>query len=197
MRRLGVLPLLALLGCAGPPPLPPADPPPTIAPGGDAAAGRALLADRTFGRSGFACADCHPGPAGSPRPAPALDNWAAGDARFGGRATTPAAALAACVERFQDRAPPSPSEAAHLRAAITPSSPALPADPEALYRAACHHCHEAGPAADVIGRRWSPSALRARVRARANLAGHMPAFDAETLPDPALDALADWLTAWR
>lgn len=186
---------LLLLGCGGPPALPPVEPPPSIAPTGDADAGRALFADRGFGRSGFACADCHPGPSRGVRPAPSLSPWAGGEARFGGRPTTPAEALAACVERFQDRGPPSPTEAAALRAAVEPAPVAMPDDPAALYRSACQHCHEGGPAPAVVGRRWSPSGLRARLRRRPGLDEHMPAFDPAVVPDPALDALIGWLAA--
>lgn len=193
MRTLALT--LLLLGCGGPPDLPPAEAPPTIASGGDADAGRALFADRGFGRSGFACADCHPGPSGAARPAPSLSRWAGGEARFGGRPKTPAEALAACVERFQDRGPPSPTEAAHLRAAIGPAPVVMADDPAALYRAACQHCHEGGPAVAVIGGRWSPSGLRARLRRRPDLDERMPAFDPATVPDPALDGLIEWLVA--
>ncbi len=193
---------LLLAACSGPPPLPPVEPAPTIAAVGDPAVGARLFADRAFSRSGFACADCHPGPATGLRPAPDLSRWAAGEGRWAGQPRDPAETLAACVERFGARSAPSPAEAGHLRAAIgamqpapaaQPAQLAQPDDAEALYRAACLHCHEAGPAGPVTGRRWLSGAVRAALRAPRGLDRLMPRFDPSRLPDRAVDGLVAWL----
>lgn len=187
---------LALSGCGGPPSLPPAEASPGFAAAGDAGRGAALFADRGFGRSGLACADCHPHPGAGPRPGPALDRWAAGQGRWAGAPRSPAESLGACLERYGDRGPPSPAEAADLRAAaagMALASAAPPAEPLALYRAACAGCHEQGPAGALVGRRWSAAAVGARVRARPALDEHMPSFAPAALPDAALAALAGWL----
>lgn len=202
-RRAG-LALALLAGCGpSPPPLPPAEPPPQIAERGDPARGHTLFADRGFARTGLACADCHPAPAeaGAPaaiRPAPPLHRWAAGRATWAGRARPPALALAACVERYQARPPPTAAEAGDLRAALATPPPEADAPPDAaaLYDRACRHCHEAGPAGPILGRHWSPSALRRRLR-RPDPPPEwvMPPFGPEALPDAALAALVEFIAA--
>jgi len=70
---------------------------------------------------------------------------------------------------------------------------AIPTAPEALYRAACVHCHEAGPAGALTGRRWLAGALRRAVREAPPSTRIMPRFDSASLPEPALDDLVAWL----
>lgn len=167
-----------------------------IADGGDRARGARIFGDRAFGRTGFACADCHPGPGTTgPRPGPALDRWASGQARWSGVETTPIAALSACIERFQARPEPSPPEAAGLRAALL-SAPSRPTDK--TYEATCADCHERGPAPALRGRPWSARTLTAWVRGT-NRPPHpitlMPRFDSARLSDAELAAIHDALRA--
>lgn len=195
MRAL--LPIAALLlACGGPPPLPPAEPAPALAAEGDPQTGARLFADRALGRTGLACADCHPG-GGGPRPAPDLARWAAGEGRWAGIERSPAESLAACVERFQARGPLAGQQGADLRAAIRRLPPPAPVadDPAALYGAACAHCHEDGPAGPLVGGRHAPKALADRLRRRPGPAEVMPRFDPSTLPDRALEGLVRWLAA--
>lgn len=188
---------LLLLGCgASPPPLLAPLPQPSVVAGGDPAA--APLADRTFGRSGFACLDCHRHVAPALRPAPPLAGFR--PPGWHGRAPTAAAAIARCVERWQRRPAPSDAVTADLAASFevapAPAAP-LPEEGAALYAAACRHCHEDGPAGPVAGRPLAAAALRATIRGDdrpRHPATMMPPFGPEALPDAALDALVGWLT---
>lgn len=188
---------LLLLGCGPSPPplLAPLAQPAAVA-GGDPAA--APLADRAFGRSGFACLDCHRHTAPALRPAPPLAGFR--PPGWHGQAPTAAAAIARCVERWQRRPAPSDAVTADLAASFAaPAAPAppLPADGAALYAAACRHCHEDGPAGPVAGRPFAAAALRATIRGDdrpRHPATQMPPFDPGVLPDPTLDALVGWLT---
>lgn len=183
-------------GCGpAPPPLPPPLAAPVEVAPGDAS--RAPLADRAFGRSGFACLDCHAHTAASIRPAPPLSG--SSPPGWHGRAPTAAAAITRCIERYSSR--PAPADAvADLVAALgapATAAPSLPAEPAALYAAACRHCHEDGPAGAVLGRPHRAAALRATIRGTdrpPHPATLMPPFTVDTLPDAALDALVEWLT---
>lgn len=190
--------LAAACGCGAPPALPPVEPPPTLADGGDGVAGARRFADRTSSRTGFACADCHPGPDGRARPAPALGRWAGGQGRWAGVDRPPAESLAACVERFQARGPLSPTHAADLSAAIAgfaaPTSDGVDT-PDGLYRAACAHCHEDGPAGALVGRPLTSAAIRDAVRGPGTTDRRMPAFARAVIDDAALDGLVRWLSA--
>lgn len=171
---------LGQVGC-GPatPQLPPTPPAAAIAPG-DPAIGAPLLRDRTLGRSGLACADCHA--VDAPRPAPPLSGATADGVSW-------------CVERYLRRPALDPTRTGHLLAAAqaaAPASAALPSDGDALYAQQCAGCHEGGPAEGLRGRPWSDDALRARIRG-ADRPPHpdslMPPFPVGFLDDPALDRL--------
>lgn len=187
----------ALVSGCGPTP-PPLPPPIALAPSGPGVAGRAPLADRGFARSGYACLDCHRLDAPTVRPAPPLAGFAPPGWR--GRAPTTAAAVVRCVERYQRRIAPAEAVAdlvAAIEAAPPAPDPPLPAEPAALYDAACRHCHEGGPAGPVLGRPHRAAALRALIRGddRPRHPGtSMPPYTPEALPDVALDALVEWLT---
>lgn len=202
------MPTLALAAFAGcgphPPPLPP--PLPTVVADDDSTPDAQpveqpeLLRDRALGRTGLACADCHPVPgAAALRPAPPLDRETPRPGAWSGRASSRAAAIALCVERHLARPTPPAAALDALTRALDhapAAAPPAPTEPAALYDAACRHCHEAGPAGPVLGRRWRRAALRRRIR---GLDRHrhpstlMPALTEAHLPEPALSALIGWI----
>ncbi len=167
------------------------------------ASAQVSLEDRALGRSGLACADCHAIRAGAVRPAPRLDGALTRDSLWSGATPNVAVALNLCVERYLDRPALAPPMLDALVSALT-ALPALsddvrgsaPVDGARLYDTACRHCHEDGPAGGVLATRWTRDAITAVVRGSnrpAHPATHMPAFDAQTLPEPALTALVDFV----
>jgi len=165
------------------------------------------LRDRSVGRSGFACADCHATGDDAVRPAPRLVGTSTRTSLWSGATDSWVVAVNLCVERYLDRpALPSPEvdglvAAIHALPRLEPtgaaSSAALaPIDGAGLYDAACRHCHEGGPAGPVLSTRWTPRALTVLVRGwdrPAHPATHMPAFGTETLSDAALAALVEFV----
>ncbi len=161
---------------------------------GDAEAGERALADRKLGRSGWACVDCHPLQTGAWRPAPALAGLRSEGPFWSGAARTADAAIDRCVERFLQR-PPLGGSTWNLIAALRATPPLeerLPEAPAGLYDAACRHCHEAGPAGALLGRRWSRRALERSLSGPQRRAppAMMPGFE---LPEGARSALVEWL----
>lgn len=166
---------------------------------GDAAGGTLLLEDRTLGRTGLSCRDCHAAAEPAIRPGPPLaarpptDFWQ-------GATDAVAVAVNLCVERYLARPPLDGRQTGQVVAAIVALAPqppaAPPADPGALYDAACRHCHEGGPGPPVLGRPQSPRALIDHVRARRrppHPGTLMPPFPPERLADADLEGLARWL----
>lgn len=168
--------------------------------GGDGARGMAALRDRGFGRTGLACADCHAIAPDMLRPAPGLGGAAERTVRWAGAEAPLPVVIGTCVERYQARTPPSAAEVADLVAGIRSIGAAgavgAPSDGAELYDAACRHCHEGGPAGDLVGRPWTEDALRDAIRGRSapvHPGRLMPAFDAARLPDAAVEILVEWL----
>lgn len=205
------------LGCGDARPrLPPALPAPAAAPRvpADAARGAARLRDRRLGRTALACADCHRVPGDPPdrlRPAPSLVGVGGRGAWWSHLTTTLATAVDRCVERYLARPALEAEPRADLVAALDREAPA-PAAPrtfappaalplgdaargEALYAAACAHCHAGAAAPDLRGRPWRGSTVAAAVRGdgRGPHPPHlrlMPRWPREVLDDGALADLA-------
>lgn len=175
--------MAGLWGCGSPTPRLPGAPARATLPAGDAERGVALLTDRALGRTGLACADCHP--VTTWRPAPSLTAATAERVDW-------------CVERYLHRPALTATALADVLAAAATLGPHAPnaTDPAALYAQACAHCHEAGPGEPVLGALWTRAHLTATIRG-ADRPAHpdtlMPFFDADALPDPALAALVDYV----
>ncbi len=178
---------------------------------GDAVAGRLRFVDRTLGRSGLACADCH-----------ALTSRLRGDrdvdgrlhvgpalgqserAVWSGAQVTLEAALTACVERWLLRAPLPSETAADLLASLReepgierirgPTRSALAPHGLALYDSACRSCHEGGPGGPILGRAYRPIEVSSIIRG-SNRPRHpgtlMPAFSSQVLQDAEVAAIAE------
>ena len=184
--RLLLLSGAAWIGCLACGPVKPVLPRSAVRgplPPGDALAGAALLHDRRLGRSGFACADCHP--VDAPRPGPSL-------------AGVNAAGIDWCVERFQRR-PPLAAQAIADVLAVPPKAIApLPAEGAAIYAQQCAGCHEAGPAGGLLGQPWPTDRLVAVIRGT-DRPRHpdtmMPAFSPDALNENALKRLVEYVVS--
>ena len=194
-----------LWACGGAAPLP--DPLPTPSPFGasNASRGRTLLANRALGRTGFACIDCHRvaeyRPTDAVRPAPDLGGRRTSGPWWRGLSSTRPGAINLCFERHLAGAQLAPEVLADLEAALgaAPPRPANPSpaavDGANLYRRACAHCHSAGPAPSLDGRRWARSKVQRAIRGRRPMHPDrlMPAFARDVLTEAAVNAIADWL----
>ncbi len=200
MPDLPVLPSLAslwlpaLFGCGDRlPGLPPrlADPAEIRPLPGLTSRGAQLLRDRSLGRTGLACADCHALNDSELRPGPPLRS----------RAGASPPAINRCIERYLARPALEPQPLGDLVAALEASAPAtepapVEATPAALYDAACRHCHEDGPGPAVVGCAWRPVELERIVRGDPRTfhpAGLMPPFPRERLGDSQMRLLSGWL----
>lgn len=148
-------------------------------PPGDPVAGAQLRHDRSLGRGGFACADCHS--VDQPRPSRSL------------RGAT-AAQIDWCVERFMRR-PALPAQTiADLQAAPTTPPATLASTGSALYAQQCAHCHDDTAVEPILGQPWPRDHLRAVIRGT-NRPAHpdtlMPPFPPAALDEDALKRLID------
>ncbi len=158
---------------------------------GDLARGRAALRDRTLGRTGFACADCHrTGEAERLRPAPPINTATPSKVHY-------------CVERYLGRSALSTAQMTDVLRATAqapPQSAPSAGSGKSIYDEGCRHCHERGPAGPLLERPFSPGPLRKLIRGHAR-ATHpnslMPSFSAKVLSNSALDALVEAMVTTR
>ncbi len=176
---------------------------------GSATQGQRLMADRAFGRSGFACLDCHanrnaPSRGGPPFPPEGSSFWSGATPQI-------EVAVNLCIERFQQRESVQGQTLGALSAAVLKGEwprPAPPGTPTShpdeprvsergrrQYLARCGGCHEGGPAGAVLGKLWSRAALRAAIRGdgRRPRSQFMPIFSARVLRPADLEAVIEFV----
>lgn len=212
MVCIGATALLAASCGTEPPRLSPALPTPHTARASSPIEGAVpvRLDDRSFGRSGYACSDCHTTGEAPSRGAP---RFPPGDGPYWRGATERLpVAVNLCIERTLSMASvEGPRLGALVLAVRSASGPTAPwrgkfpgetatAHPrsgplavgQATYLARCVHCHEGGPAPPVLGRTWRQSTLEEAIRGNA-IGGStdrlMPVFSKAVLPTEALAAL--------
>ena len=156
---------------------------------------RRVVADRTLGRSGLSCADCHGIGTDAVqllRPAvPLILRTAShGDPQATGKA------IELCVSRYLLRVPLTTAQVTALSSFFapvqSPAPPAADADGAKLYGSGCRHCHEDGPASNILGRPFSRTYLASMIRGTAR-SDHpkslMPPFKEARLGTAELDRL--------
>jgi len=156
---------------------------------------RRVVADRTLGRSGLSCADCHDigtDADQSLRPAvPLILRTAShGDPHATGKA------IELCVSRYLLRVPLAKAEVMALSSFLVPALSHAPratdADGAMLYGSGCRHCHEDGPASNILGRPFSRAYLASMIRGtsrRAHPKTLMPSFNEARLGVAELERL--------
>ena len=156
---------------------------------------RRLVADRTLGRSGLSCADCHGMGIDAVqllRPAvPLILRTAShGDPQATGKA------IELCVSRYLLRVPLPRAQVMALSSlfipVMSPTARATDADGAMLYGSGCRHCHEDGPASNILGRPFSRAYLASMIRGTSRSAHPktlMPSFNEARLGAAELERL--------
>ena len=158
----------------------------------------AFVSDRTLGRSGYSCRDCHgfsDDVASTWRPAPRLAVRSFSDSVEPGFEW----ALNRCAERHMMRPSWSEKTITILRANLKRISTAVRASKTLsgaeIYERACQHCHQSDLAGTLLGRPLLRARLQRFVRSpsRAGTTPLMPAFGFDELSEEHYRVLATYL----